>query len=348
MIGSFRQTVADWLAQALEADVYITLTDARERGDDEGLPEKLVETLQRHPGVQRARSARLRMADTDQGTVRLDALATAGAALEDIPLKDGDRDERLDAFVAGEGLLVSEPYAYQRRIDTGDMLTLHTPGGPRAFTVLGIFHDYTSGRGLVYLPLHTYRRLWGDTSISSLALFRHPDADPEALLDEVRSLAAGFGTSIRVRASEEIRSASLQIFDRTFTVTEVLRLLAIIVAFIGVLTALLALQLEKRREHALLRATGVTPAGIGGIIICQTLLLGLFAGLLAVPLGLLMAVMLIDVINLRSFGWSMGFLVSGAAVWQAVILAVAAAVVAGLYPARSSARLPVARALRQE
>ena len=348
MIGSFRQTVADWLAQALEADVYVTLTDARERGNRDGLPEELVDRLQRHPGVQRSRSARLRMADTDQGPIRLNALATSGDTLDDIPLKGEDRDQKLGAFVAGEGLFVSEPYAYQRQIEAGDVLTLHTPGGPRAFTVLGIFYDYTSGRGLVYLPLHTYQRLWEDTSLSSLALFRRPEADPAALLDEVRLLAAGYGASIRVRASEEIRSASLQIFDRTFTVTEVLRLLAVVVAFIGVLTALLALQLEKRREHALLRATGVTPAGIGGLIISQTLLLGLFAGLLALPLGLLMAVMLIDVINLRSFGWSMGLRVPGAAVWQAVMLAVAAAIVAGLYPAWAAARLPVARALRQE
>jgi putative ABC transport system permease protein len=348
MIGSFRQAVADWLAQALVADVYITLADARERGNSEGLPEKLVDTLQLHPGVQRSRSARLRMADTDHGPVRLNALATSEGALDAISLKGEDRDETLGAFVAGEGLLVSEPYAYQRQLDAGDVLTLHTPGGPRAFTVLGIFYDYTSGHGLVYLPLHTYRRLWEDASVSSLALFRQPYADPEAFLDEVRSAVAGYGPSIRVSASEEIRSASLQIFDRTFTVTEVLRLLAVIVAFIGVLTALLALQLEKRREHALLRATGVTPAGVGGIIIGQTLLLGLFAGLLALPLGLLMAVMLIDVINLRSFGWSMGLLVPGAAVWQAVILAVAAASVAGLYPAWSSARLPVACAIRQE
>ena len=268
MIGSFRQTVVDWLAQALEADVYITLPDARELGKGDGLPATLVEGLQRHPAVERVRSARMRMADTDQGPVRLNALETSAARPGDFPLKGGDPSEVLRAFGAGEGILVSEPYAYRRQIDAGDLLTLHTPKGPLRFPVLGIFHDYTSGSGLVYLPLHTYRRLWEDASISSLAIFRQPGADPSAFLDEVRLLAAGYGASIRVRANEEIRSVSLQVFDRTFTVTEVLRLLAVIVAFIGVLTALLALQLEKTREHALLRATGVTPGGIGSIIIC--------------------------------------------------------------------------------
>jgi putative ABC transport system permease protein len=348
MIGSFRQTVVDWLDQALEADIYITLRDARERADGDGLPAPLVDRLQQHPAVLRTRSARMRMADTDQGPVRLNALETSATAPGDLPLKGGNRDDVLRAFVSGEGLLVSEPFAYHRQIDAGDALTLHTPGGPLQLPVLGIFHDYTSGRGLVYLPLPTYRHWWEDASVSSLAIFRQPGADPSAFLDDLRSLAAGYGSSIRVSASEEIRSVSLQIFDRTFTVTEVLRLLAVIVAFIGVLTALLALQLDKRREHALLRAAGVTPGGIGSIIIGQTLLLGLFAGLLALPLGLLMAVLLIDVINLRSFGWSMGLLVPGAAMWQSLLLAVAAAVMAGLYPAWSSARLPVARALRQE
>ena len=39
----------------------------------------------------------------------------------------------------------------------------------------------------------------------------------------------------------------MDIFDRTFTITNVLRLLAILVAVVGVLSALLALQLERAR-----------------------------------------------------------------------------------------------------
>ena len=46
------------------------------------------------------------------------------------------------------------------------------------------------------------------------------------------------------------------VFDRTFAITVALRLLATVVAFIGVLSALLLLQLEKQREVGILRAWG--------------------------------------------------------------------------------------------
>src|SRR5690606_4168245 len=101
------------------------------------------------------------------------------------------------------------------------------------------------------------------------------------------------------------RELTLQIFDRTFAITHVLRLLAIGVAFVGVFGAMLALQLQQGRDHAVLRASGMTGAGLAGLIVLQTLILGACAGVLALPLGLMMSEVLIDVINQRSFGWSM-------------------------------------------
>jgi putative ABC transport system permease protein len=61
-----------------------------------------------------------------------------------------------------------------------------------------------------------------------------------------------------IRSNRDIQGFTLEIFDRTFTITNVLRLLAILVAVVGVLSALLALQLERAREFAVLRATGMT------------------------------------------------------------------------------------------
>lgn len=348
MISSFRQTVVDWLGQTVQADIYVTVADARARSADDGLPPALIEAIGQHPAVLRVRPARMRMVDSDRGTVRLNALAASPDSGDHFPLVGDDQEGIHRAFAAGDGLLLSEPFAHRQQMDPGDELTLYTPRGPVQLPVLGIFHDYTSGRGLVYLPLQRYRQLWQDDSISSLALYRNPNSSPGALANDIRTLAAGHDPLIRVRANEDIRSTSLQIFDRTFTVTEVLRVLSVIVAFIGILTALLALQLEKARDYALLRATGMTPVGVGGIVLGQTLALGLFAGLFALPLGTLMAVVLIDVINLRSFGWSMERVVPLEAMWQAVVLAVIAATTAGLYPAWSSARLSVAAALRDE
>jgi len=156
------------------------------------------------------------------------------------------------------------------------------------------------------------------------------------------------GQDLRVSHAAAIREMSLEVFDRTFAVTRVLRWLTIGVAVLGFLSALLALQIEQAREHALLRATGVTPAGLFALVMSQTGIMGLMAGLLALPLGGLMSVVLIHVINQRAFGWSMETTVPPEVIPEALVLSLVAALAAGALPALRMSRIPPALALREE
>jgi putative ABC transport system permease protein len=151
-----------------------------------------------------------------------------------------------------------------------------------------------------------------------------------------------------VRSNRALRQASLEIFDRTFAITGVLRTLTVAVAFIGMLAALMARQLERAREIAVLRTLGLTPWQVWGLVTAETGLMGLLAGVLAVPGGLMLAGILVFVINRRSFGWTMPIDPSPAILLQGVALSVLAAVLAGLYPAWRMARALPADALRDE
>ena len=151
-----------------------------------------------------------------------------------------------------------------------------------------------------------------------------------------------------IRSNRALREASLVIFDRTFAVTRVLRLLIVVVAFVGVLSALMALGLERVRELGLQRALGLTPGQVWGVVTAQTGLMGLVAGLLAMPVGVLLAAVLVFVINRRSFGWTMPIDVRPDILLQGLLLAVVAALVAGAYPALRMARAAPVEALRDE
>lgn len=145
-----------------------------------------------------------------------------------------------------------------------------------------------------------------------------------------------------------MREGTLIVFDRTFAITSVLQLLATIVAFIGILSALMALQLERTRELGVLRAIGLTPGQLWGVVLGQTSLMGLAAGLLAAPLGLALAVVLTYVINKRSFGWTLEFTLDPTLFVQALAVAIVAALLAGIWPALQMSRTSPAVALRDE
>jgi putative ABC transport system permease protein len=128
----------------------------------------------------------------------------------------------------------------------------------------------------------------------------------------------------------------------------VLRLLATVVAFVGVLSALMALGFDRARELAVLRAQGFTPGQVWGLVTAQSGLMGVAAGILAIPVGITLSLILVFVINQRSFGWTLQLEVAPGVLAQGLGLAVMAALVASLAPARRIAGRPLPEALRDE
>src|SRR6185295_6189406 len=249
------------------------------------------------------------------------------------------------ALARGE-VFASEPLASRLGLDVGSILPLATARGVRPFRVAAVYQDYASDRGIARIDLDVYRRLWGDDRISGLGIDLSPGADAGATARAVRALDPD--APWNVVTNRELKRRSLAVFDRTFRITAVLRWLAGLVAFLGVLSALLALQLERTREIGVLRALGMTPGQVAGLVAAETGLLGLAAGLLALPVGLALAWILIEVIDRRSFGWSMDLALSGGTIAGAVALALGAALCAGIVPALRMARTSPGEALREE
>ena len=123
---------------------------------------------------------------------------------------------------------------------------------------------------------------------------------------------------------------------------------ALLVALAGIFGSLTALGLERVRELSTLRALGMTRAQVGRLLTMQSGLLGLLAGLLALPTGVLLAAVMVLVINKRAFGWTLFFSLQPRLLVEAVLLSVAAALLAGLWPAHTMAVRSPAAGLREE
>lgn len=346
MISSFRGSLVDWLERTLRADLYITAP-----GPGFGRPERYIDPtllarLLSFEGVVDHSISRRVQVQSPLGTLWLDAFQPARASYAGITLQDGDPRRVWRDFHEG-AVLLSESLAYRRGLRAGSRITLATPQGDRSFTVGGVYRDYSSDRGSVLMARERYRSLWADERATSVGLYLAPSVSAGAAKARLLAIAAE-RQALLIRSNRDLRALSLAIFERTFAVTRVLYWLAAAVAALGLLSALLAHQLERARELATLRALGVTPTGVGALVETQTLFLGLAAGVLSIPLGLASAWVLIEVINRRAFGWQIDFAVAPAEIGASLWLAVAAALVAGLLPAWRSARAPVAAGIREE
>jgi len=347
MVASFRGAVERWLAITLTADVYVSAPSGISVRADSPLPAGLQDRLRRLPGVSAMATNRWLTIPVDGVPTLVMAEQPASGHAPPLELLQGDAASAGLAFTRGEAVLVSEPLAYKRGLAPGAMVTLATDEGPRPFKVAAIYRDYGSDAGALMIHRDAYDRLFRDRARSGIALYAERGVTADELIGRVRA-ALGPDENVTVRSTRALRETSLAIFDRTFEVTSVLRLFALVVAAFGVAGALMALSLERARELATLRALGATPGQAAKLTSIETGLLGGLAGLVAMPLGMALSAFLVFVINRRSFGWTMPLLFDARSLLLAPLLGAVAGLAGGLYPAWRAARVDPARALREE
>ncbi|MFP5287761.1 MAG: ABC transporter permease, partial [Thermoanaerobaculia bacterium] len=346
MIDSFRGTVVRWLEATLRSDIYLGIPGRAGGFSGGDLDPEVARRAAALPGVERVSLLRRAEVASPGGPVRLVVLGTDFEGLSGYELKEGRPGEVWPAFQERDAVVVSEPFAHRRGIGAGDAIRLRTSSGEREFAVAGIYYDYASDVGLVAMSRETYLRHWRDRPLSGFSVDLEPGADLEGTIRRLRTVAGSEGLSIQ--SNRALKRGSMKIFDRTFQITGVLRLVSGLVAFVGVLSALMALQLERARELGVLRANGLTPGQVWHLVTSQTGLMGLAAGLLSIPVGLALAAIMIFVINRRSFGWTIRMEVDPMILLGAMALALGAALLAGIYPAWKMARTSPALALREE
>jgi putative ABC transport system permease protein len=338
MIGSFRETVVYWVGQTLQADLYVAT--ARRSN------------LEAHstisPALERAIAGDRDVAAVDRfralSVPFRDRLIVLGSGDFRVLLEHGGlvfkapRDGRaaLASAVGRDAVVISEALSLRFGVAVGQTIALPTPSGPRDFEVAAVYYDYSTDRGVAVVDRATFVRHFGDQRPTSLSVYLRPAAEPEAVRER---LMAELGSTHRlfVHSNTSLRAEVLRIFDATFAITYGLEAVAIVVAVLGITATLVTLILERRRELAVLRLVGADLGQVRRMIVIEAGMLGLASQVLGGLAGLLLSLLLIYVINVQSFGWTIQFHLPVVFLVQAMAVVLAATLVAGLYPARLAA-----------
>lgn len=340
MIGSFRDTVVYWVGQTLQADLFIGPGIRPTVGQEQTLSPDVIAAVQRHPAVTAIDSFR------NLDLVYDGRLTVLGAGTFSVVLEHGallfkspaTAREAVRQAIGRDAVIISEAFANKFQKRDGDTVTLQTPQGLRDFAVAAVYYDYSNDRGVVIMDVGTFRRYFGEVPPTGVAVFLKEGADPEVVRSE---MLAGMDKGHRafIFSNRTLRNEVLRIFDSTFAITYALELIAIIVAMLGVAGTLLTLVLERRRELSLLRLTGADRKQVRTMVIIEAALIGAVSQGIGLTMGFALSMVLIYVINVQSFGWTIQFHLPTAFLIQASIAVVVATAVAGVYPARRAAQL---------
>jgi putative ABC transport system permease protein len=348
LIGSFRTTVVAWANDTLKADLFVRPMGLGDASSDATFSPNVGATIARQHGVAsvdvfRGLTVPFRGRLTNIGATDL-AGYTGRASLR--LLGGVDRAALTRSLPGSTQVLVSEPFSNKFGIDTGDRFSLDTPSGAVTFTAAGVYNDYTSDAGVILMDIATYRRLYRDTSINSIAVYARPETDLADLRDAV--VRSVLPLRVDAETTRELRSLVITIFDRTFAITYALYAISITIAVLGVVSTLFAMVLERRREIGLLRYLGLRTRDVRRMVYLEAGFIGFLGGVMGVVVGVLLALLLIYVINRQAFGWLIELHMPYDFLGEAVVLVVVAALIAGVYPAGVAARIRTSEAVRSE
>ena len=349
MVASFRVSVDQWLARVLPADIYVRpasapagslgSTTATFSEDDR-------RTLSTHPQVERAEfSLNLK--------ITLDP-ARAPVSLIARPLDRSHAARKLP--LTGEALAwrdgmpppawVSEAIVDIYGARVGGRLALPIAGQAQEFVVAGVWRDYARQFGAVIVDADDYTRLAGVAAPTEAALWLAPGAS-------AAEVAADLQPKMQLKSAEfasagEIRAISLRIFDRSFAVTYVLEIAAIVIGLTGIAATFSAQAIVRMREFGMLRHLGVTKGQILALLAIEGLLVTALAIVIGLAVGLAIAWILVDFVNPQSFHWTMDFRVPLALVAGLIVALLAAAALTALAAGRRAVAPDAVLAVRAD
>ncbi len=198
------------------------------------------------------------------------------------------------------------------------------------------------------MPRSVFEKYWKNEEITAISINLDKDKNVNDAVQEIKSRVGQNNQQLLVRSNQSLRDDVMVVFDRTFAITNALRFIATMVSFIGILSATLIILLDRKREFGMLKAIGFRQKELNQLVLTETGLMGFFAGIFAIPTGIVISLILVYVINLRSFGWTIQFYLDFWSISQGVIIAMVAAFIAAIYPLYRLNKLKPIQVIRDE
>ncbi|NRD72895.1 FtsX-like permease family protein [Shewanella sp. VB17] len=333
LVGSFESTLRQWLDSRLHAELYIKPASEQVQAIDAFLRARSdVDAIYKQWSL-RSEHQNLPINLVTRDEVSLKQTTVLKSALGDLWL----------GLMAGKLVMISEPLSIKLNISLGDKLIL-TAIPNKEFIVGGIFYSYGDPYGEIVISPVVWRSQGFPSDPISLAV------GYSGSIDELKqSLQQHFLIpNAMIYSQTLIKQQAIIMFKKTFSITQVLNSLTLLVAAIGLFSACFMLTQARIAPMARLHTLGVTQAQLTQMVFTQMIIIVLFTCLIALPTGLILGYILIHKITLQAFGWSIAMQWDWLAYFKVVALALTSSLVAVALPLYQQVKKPLVSSLQRE
>jgi len=334
-----RASANAWLQGVIPGDEVVS--SIRPVGPDEGIQE----ALQQQPGV--ARVTPIGTFDVAYRGFRLDAAAVVGADLladGRLTATSGDRTAALSGLDAGGSVILPTAVANRLDLHVGDsMKLLLAKGGELDLRVAAVVErsiPSTSGEAILVSWKDATDAL-GLAGADAFAVRFAPDAT-QADKDALSATATQY--ALEANPISKIQGAVADALSRVFGLFDVLAIIAVIVAALGIVNTLTMGVLERVRELGVLRAIGMSRRQAFRMVVVEAWVLGIVGVVLGAVVGIGVGVVMLamggTLAPIAGIPWL--------PIEVAAVLGLVLPIVAAIYPSRMAARVSIVQALQFE
>lgn len=300
MVDSFRSTIEQWFDIRFQAELYVSERGVTGAGTINGIDPIIMDQIVKEDTLAYADIVYISYAKPPEGITILSGvdMKAWSSQIRQLWLKPPGS---LRAIPGCEPALISETFARRFDLIDGGSIELETMAGKKTISPVGIFSDYGNEFGTAAVDISVWKEWTNSERPINVSMYLKDGTDVNAVRDRLRISFPG----LDIRNAAELRDVALGIFEQTFKATSALNGIGLVVAFAGLLLGLLAIFDESSRTWLTLRHLGFSrnqfllSAGLEGAGI------GLGAWVSGSIVGIALGWLLIFVINVQSFGWTL-------------------------------------------
>ena len=260
--------------------------------------------------------------------------------------EQGDPARLANRLSAGNTVFISSVLSEKYGLGPGDKIRLATRRGERDFEIVAVVVDFYNQGLVVQGSWKDLRRYFGVNDVSAFLLKAEPGQSPREVRDRIERLY-GRSQHLTLESNEAIRSRALGLITQTTSLFDVMSIITMMVAALGVINTLTMNVAERTREIGMLRSLGMTRRQIAKMILAEAGMMGLVGGALGIVFGVLMSRTVLSSMN-RMAGFRLEFTLPLAGVVVSLIIALVISQLAALWPARRAARIRIIEAIQFE
>jgi putative ABC transport system permease protein len=258
----------------------------------------------------------------------------------------GDPEQLMKRLAAGDAVFIANTVSEKHGLYQGDTILLQTRSGQKDFEVAAIVTDFYNQGNVVEGSFRDMRRYFGVNDVSSFLLKIEPGYSVEEVKERVDRIY-GKRRNLTIESNEAIKERALGLTTQSFSLFDVVAIIGMIVAALGVVNTLIMNVMERTQEIGMLRGVGMTRGQVSKMILAEAGMMGVIGGAFGIAFGIFLSRMFLVSVSTMQ-GYSLTYILPVAGIFIGLLISLVISQLAAIWPAVRASRITIIEAIPYE